>query len=195
MANARPDEKNPTQPNRETLRRTSETMERTARNAVEVGERVANAGADIMQRNAKAAQQTLQTGSDIASRIGERTADQFTHMLGVTGQETQRAVEQSAHNFWAVMQSGAILAEGAQNISREWMDFVGDRFEHGFDHMNELLRCRNPQQFAVIQTDLVRSNLERLLQTTNKIGELVAQVSNHATRKMSENAEKMQKAA
>lgn len=195
MADSRQDPKNATQNGPETVRKVADETTRVTRAAVEAGERTARAGADLMQRNAKAVQEAWQSGSDMATRLTERSADQFAKALGLSGEEAQQAAQQSSRNLQAILQSSTLLAEAAQGISREWFEFARQRMEHNLGQLDALVRCRTPQELAALQSQLARDNLEGLLQSTRRIAEMSARMTDEAARKITDAMERPRRAA
>ncbi len=187
--NPRPDEKI-TQVGHETAHKTTEETVRVARSAAAASERAARAGADVLQRNAETVQQVWQSGSDMATRLTERSADQVARVFGLSGEEAQQAAQQSTRNIEAIVQSSTVIAEGVQTISREWLDFVRHRMENNINRLESLMRCRSPQDLAVVQSDLVRDSLEGFLQSTRRIAEVSVRMADEAVRKMTDNVER-----
>jgi phasin family protein len=194
MANPRPDEK-VTQASQETIQKVADAGTRTARTTADTSERAARAGAEVLARNAETVQQAWESGSDIASRLTERSADQMARALGISGEEAQRAAQLSSRNIAAIVQSGTVIAEGVQSISREWFEFTRERMEGTVGRLEALMRCRTPQELAVIQSDAVRENLEGFLQSTRRIAELSVRMADEAVRKITDNIEQTSRAA
>ena len=195
MADSRPDPKNASQNGQETVRKVADETTRVTRAAVEAGEKTARAGADLMQRNAKAVQEAWQSGSDMATRLTERSADQFAKALGLSGEEAQQAAQQSSRNLQAILQSSTLFAEAAQSISREWFEFARQRMEHNLGQFDALVRCRTPQELAAVQSELARDSLEGLLQSTRRIAEMSARMTDEAARKITDAMERTRRAA
>lgn len=184
MADPRPDAKTVTQNGQEAVRK-----------AADEGVRVTRAGAEAMQRNAKTVEDAWRSGSDLAMRITEQSADQFSRIFGLSGEEAQRAAQTSSRNLHALLQSSTLLAETAQNISREWFEFARARLEHNLSQIEALLRARTPQDLAALQSELLRDNLEGWLQSTRRIAELSARMSDEAARKIGDTVEQARRAA
>jgi phasin family protein len=73
-----------------------------------------------------------------------------------------------------------------QNISTEWFGFVRKQVEQNVGTLDALMRCRTPQEFMAVQSDLVRGSLNDLIQSTRKIAEVSVRMTDEATRKMAE---------
>ena len=161
----------------ETTRRAAQT----ARTMADSAERTARTGADVLQRNSEQVRQTFEMGSDAAARIAERAFGQFARVFGVvTGDNAQQATQQSARNVEAILHSSAIIADGVQTISREWLTFVQNRAERNMERLEALSNCRSVQDCIAAQTELVRDHLQDLLQTTKRVAEVSTRMADEA---------------
>ena len=110
------------------------------------------------------------------------------HRLGAYA--ASAAVESwSSRNIQAVAECSTVLAQGVQDISREWLDWAQHRFQQQLEGINALLRCRTPQDFVVVQSDQVRQNLELLIESTRRIAERSVQLAEVAGEKIAIQAE------
>lgn len=92
-------------------------------------------------------------------------------------------------NIDAIIHSSSVLAEVTQSISREWANFARERMEQNFNRFDALLRCRTPHEFAAVQSELLRDNLESLLQCSRRIAEKSMQMAEEATKRAAEAVE------
>jgi hypothetical protein len=181
MAQNRQAEKDMSETGHETTRRAAGHAAQTARTMTDAAERTARTGADVLQRNSEQVRQTFEMGSDAAARIAERAFGQFARAFGVvTGDNAQQATQQSARNVEAILHSSALIADGVQTISREWLAFVQNRAEKSMAQLEALTNCRSVQDCIAAQTDLVRDNLEDLLQTARRVAEVSTRMVDQA---------------
>ena len=180
---------------RRTGERVAEQASRVGRAAADAGEDVARTGADIFQHNAETMQNAWQCGLDIANKMTERSTDQFARTFGFSGEEAQQAMQQSARNVEAIFHSTNILAKGIGGMSREWFEFIRGRMEYNMSRMDVLMRCRTPQDFAAVQSDLMRDNVESVLQSSRRVAEMSLQLADNAAKKMTENGDAARRAA
>ena len=152
-------------------------------------EEVARASSDIAQRNTETVQELVRSGVETASKMAERSLDQFASVFGFSGREAQEAAEQSSRNIQAVAECSTVLARGAQDISREWLDWAQQRFQQQLEGINAVLRCRTPQDFMAVQSDQVRQNLELLIESTRRVAERSVQLAEEAGEKIAIQAE------
>jgi hypothetical protein len=181
MAQNRQAEKDMAEAGHETTRRAAGHAAQTARTVTDAAERAARTGADVLQRNSEQVRQTFEMGSDAAARIAERAFGQFTRVFGVvTGDNAQQATQQSARNVEAILHSSAIIADGVQTISREWLTFVQNRAERNMERLETLANCRSVQDCIAAHTELVRDHLQDLLQTTKRVAEVSTRMVDEA---------------
>ena len=186
----------------DSIEQAARASERTASEIAEGASRVKDAAArasdqamrasvEMIQRNAETFQHTLQCGAKLAAQMTERSADQFGRAIGFSGEGAQKAAQKSSHNIEAIVQSGTILSEITQRLSEEWADIARARMDRGFDRIDALLQCRTPQDFAALQSELLRDNMETLLGYARKAGEHSARVTDEAKKRFGSVAEVM----
>ena len=147
------------------------------------------ASVEMIQRNAETVQHTLQCGAKLAARMTERSADQFGRTIGLSGEGAQKAAQKSSHNIEAIVQSGTVLSEITQRLFEEWADITRARMDRVFDRMEALLQCRTPQDFAAVQSELLRDNMESFLGYARKVGEHSARLADEAKQRFASAAE------
>ena len=181
------EENNPMDP----IEQAARASERTANEFAEGASRVKDAAArasdqamrasvEMIQRNAETVQHTLACGAKLAARMTERSADQFGRAFGVSGEGAQRAAQKSSHNLEAIVQSGTVLTEITQRLCEEWAEIARARMDRGFDRIDAFLQCRTPQDFAALQSELLRDNIETFLGYARKAGEHSARLADEA---------------
>jgi len=182
---------NPRQAERETnetshasTRRAAEQTAHTTRAMSEATERTARAGVEAVRRNAESMNSHWRNNSEAASRIAERSMDQFSKMFGLSGDTARETMQRSSGNLQAMIESTTIVAGGLQNVSGEWMRFAQSRFEDNLDRFDELMGCRTVQECLALQTEIVRDNLEALLQSVRRASELSTQLADDAAQKI-----------
>jgi hypothetical protein len=181
MAQNRQAEKDMAETGHETTRRAAGQATHTARTMTDAAERTARTGADVFHRNTEQMRQTFEMGSDAAARMTERAFGQFARAFGVvTGDNAQQATQQSARNVETILHSSAVIVDGVQTISREWLNFVQNRAERNMERLEALTACRSMQDCIAAHTDLVRDNLEDLLATTRRVAEVSTRMVDQA---------------
>jgi hypothetical protein len=190
------EENNPMDP----IEQAARASERTANEFAEGASRVKDAAArasdqamrasvEIIQRNAETVQHTLACGAKLAARMTERSADQFGRAIGFSGEGAQTAAQKSSRNVEAIVQSGTVLTEITQRLCEEWAEIARARMDRGFDRMGALLQCRTPQDFAALQSEVLRDNMETFLGYARKAGEHSARLADEARQRFGTLAE------
>ena len=165
-------------------RRAAEQTVQTTRTMSEATERAARAGAEAIRRNSDSLSRSWRSNSDAANRIAERSMDQFSKMFGLSGDTAKETMQRSSGNLQAMIESTTIVAGGLQNVSGEWMRFAQSRFEDNLDRFDKLMGCRTVQECLALQTEIVRDNLEALLQSVRRASELSTQLADDAAQKI-----------
>jgi phasin family protein len=198
MANPRQEEKS-SRNVEDTVRRTNERATEETRRiglaTAQAGEEVAQASAHMVQQNAEMLQNTCRLGLEMATTMVNRSADQFGRTFGLTGGEAQHATERSARNAETIMYSASALAKGMNEVSREYFAFVRHQLETSVDRMNELWRCRTPQDIAVVQTDLMRDTIRSAVESSRRMADMSLKVADDAGKHITESIERTQRAA
>jgi hypothetical protein len=201
MANPRQEEKTAqtTETAAESTRRAgeqaAEQASRLGRAAADAGEHVAQVGADVFRHNTEAVQNAWRSTMELATMATQRSADQFVRAFGLSGNESQEATQQAARNVEAMAQSSGALAEGMSGITREWFDFVRDRMDKNLERLDELWHCRTPQDVVAVQSELLRENVEGVLQTSRRVADASVKLADNASRKMTETVDRTRRAA
>lgn len=198
MANPRQDNR-PTQgvedEAKRTVERTTEQTKRIGEATVKAGEEMARTSANLLQQNAEMLQKSWSFGADMATGIISRSSEQCGRTLGLSGDEAQKATDRSARNVETILYSASAIAKGVNGASQEYFDFVRNQFAKNMDRMNELWRCRTPQDVAAVQTDLVRETVSDLLEHNRRIADMSLRLADDAGSHITQSMEAMRRAA
>jgi phasin family protein len=107
-------------------------------------------------------------------------ADPFASAFGFSGQPALGATEEFSRNAEAMAQCGAILARGFQDIAREWFGLAQDRMQRNLEGLGMLAHCRSLPDLLAAQVDLMRDNLDAMINNGRRIAELSVQVASEA---------------
>jgi hypothetical protein len=154
-----------------TERAASGFAEGHARDAAAASDQAVRAGVELMRRNAETLQHALQCGARLAARLSERSTDQLGRTIGISGESAEEAAQRSTRNFEAIVQSGAVLTEITRRLCDEWVDVARARVDRGFDRFEAFLRCRTPQDFTALSSELMCDNMGTLLGYARRAGE------------------------
>jgi phasin family protein len=150
--------------------------------AAKAGEQTARAGADIARRGAETARDSLQSGVNMATQGFQRINDQFTQALGFNGPQAEELARRSSQNLQAVSQASSVLMKGAQEVSHAWFGFAQERVQKNMDGLSRLAGVRSVQDFVAVQSDLVRDNLQQVIDTNKRVAEVSVRVADEAAR-------------
>ena len=212
MANPRPEDKS-TQDMEDAARRAGEraaeqttrigqaAADQTARvgqAAAEAGEQVARAGADMLKQNVETLQNTWRSGLEAVTSVMGRSSEQFGRTLGLSGEEAQKATEateRSARNAQTLLYNGTAAARVMGGMSQEYFQMVRHQVEKNLDHMNKLLTCRTPQDFAAAQSDIVRETVETALESSRRIADMSLKMADETEKQIKQSMEGIRRTA
>ena len=78
---------------------------------------------------------------------------------------------------------GVVLTLGVQAISREWLSMPLDAAQRSFDNL-QVLHCRSLSDLIILQTSLMRSNIEDALARGGRVARISMHMMDEATRTM-----------
>ena len=93
---------------------------------------------------------------------------------------TRDDTRRSSQNLEALNQASAVLVQGAQEISHEVLRSVQDRAQKNIVALNRLAGCRSVQDIVVVQSEMVRDNLQQSIDTGRQVAELSVRVAKDA---------------
>ena len=156
------------------------TMHAAARRATDAGEHMLDASSEAGHQGAGAAQAAMTTGLNTAAQSFQRATDQITQAIGFGGPQFEEMARQSSQNVEAMTQANTVLVRGAEDISREWLELAQSRLQRNLDGFNALSRSRSLQEFAAAHTDLVRDNMQQVIDTSRRVADVSVRVANEA---------------
>src|SRR4051794_28011206 len=136
--------------------------------------------ADFRQRATDDAWKSMRGSVDAASQGFQNASDQFARTLGFTGEEGERLARQSGQNVEAITKFGTVLTQAYQDTSREWYGLAQKQLQRNFEGLSKLAHCRSVQDFAAVQSSLVRESLQYLVEDTGSIVEISLKAVNEA---------------
>ena len=167
--------------------------------AAQVGEQAARAGADVARRSTETARDALEASLNTAAQSFRRMTDQFTQVLGFNGPQAEELARRSSQNLQAVSQANSVLMKGAQEVSHEVLGLVQDRLTQNVDAVNRIVGVRSVQALVTAQSDLMRDNLQLVIDTNRRIAELSVRIAAEAAEAIqaqeNQNANQVRRAA
>jgi phasin family protein len=171
---------------------------RVGQAAAEAGEQVARASADMLKQNVETLQNAWRFGLETATSAMGRTTEQLGRTLGVSGEGVQQATaatERSARNAQTLLYSGTAAARVMGGMSQEYFQMVRHQVEKNMDHMNELWTCRTPQDFAAVQSDMVRETVETALESSRRIADMSLKMADETGKQIKQTMEEIRRVA
>jgi phasin family protein len=173
----------------------AEETTRVGQAAAAAGEEVARASANLLKQNAEAFQNAWRFGLEMATSVMGRSTEQFGRTLGLSGDGVQQATERSARNAQTILYTGSAAAKAMGGVSQECLQLVRRQVEKNMDHMNELWTCRTPQDFAAVQSDMMRETVETVLESSRRVADMSLKVADDAGKQINQTMEDVRHAA
>ncbi|WP_245310108.1 phasin family protein, partial [Bradyrhizobium jicamae] len=120
---------------------------------------------------------------------------QFGRALGLSGDGVQQATERSARNAQTVLYTGTAAAKVMEGMSREYFQMVQRQVEKNMNHMNELWACRTAQDFAAVQSDMVRETVETALECSRRIADMSLKMAEDTGKQIKQSTEENRRVA
>ena len=158
-------------------------------------EHTARAGAHLLQQNAETLQNAWRLSLDMATKVMGRSTEELDRTLGFSGNEAQQATERSARNTEAILYTSTAATKLIGRMSQEYFEFVRHQMENSMERMNELWRCRTPQDVAAVQSDLVRETVGGVLESSRRMADMSLKLADDAAKHMTQNMERIRRAA
>jgi hypothetical protein len=136
--------------------------------------------ADFRQQATEGAWKSMQSGVDTASQEFQNASDQFTRALGFSGEEGERLARQSGQNVEAITKFGTVLTQAYQDTSRGWYGLAQKQLQRNLEGLSKLAHCRSVQDFAAVQSSLIRESLQYMVEDTGSIVEISLKAVNEA---------------
>jgi hypothetical protein len=140
---------------------------------------------DLREHATENTRHIVQRSVETASRQAREASERFTRTLGFSGEDSERLVRQSKQNIEAVTRCGTVLTQAFQDASRSWFGLAQKQFQRNLEGLNKLVHARSVQEFATIQSDLVRESLQHMIQDSKAIAETSTRAADEASKTFS----------
>jgi phasin family protein len=137
----------------------------------------------------------LRFGLEAATSVMGRSTEQFGRTLGLSGEGVEQATERSARNAQTLLYTGTAAARAMDGMYREYFQMVRHQVEKSMDRMNQLWTCRTPQDFAAVQTDIVRETVETALESGRRIADMSHKMADETGKQIKKSMEASRHAA
>ena len=145
--------------------------------------------ADFRQRATEDAWKSMESSVDAASQGFQNAPDQFARTLGYSGEEGERLARQSGQDVEAITKFGTVLTQAYQDTLREWSGLAQRQFRRNLEGLSKLGQCRSVQDFATVQSGLIRESLQHVVEDSRLIVEISLKAVNDASKAVSGTAQ------
>jgi len=159
--------------------------DRTAEQGKQIAEAArdgVNKMVDLREQATENTKQIVQRSVETASHQAREAAERFTKTLGFTGEDSERLARQSKQNVEAITRCGTVLTQAFQDTSRNWFELSQKQWQRNLDGLNKLTRARSVQEFAAVQSELVREILQHMVQDSRAITETSSRAVEEASK-------------
>src|SRR3954454_18792613 len=136
--------------------------------------------ANFRRRATESAWKSMENSVDAASQGFKNASDQFARTLGYSGEEGERLARQSGQNVEAITKCGTVLTQACQDTLREWSGLGQRQLRRNLEGLSKLAHCRSVQDFATVQSGLIRKSLQHMVEDTGLIVEISLKAVNEA---------------
>lgn len=144
---------------------------------------------DVVRDEARRVAQGLSESAREGARAQERLVEtlskqneQLTQQLAAAATLYSDAVNETTSTLQAVMSSSSATAEGVQEISRTWINWLTRTVEAGTRASQEALRCSDLQQLGELQREFLRQRSEEWLDRNAEILRISSRMADDAVR-------------
>src|SRR4051795_11798192 len=145
--------------------------------------------ADFRQRATEDGWKSMQSSVDAASQGFQNASNQFTRTLGYSGEEGERLARLSGQNVEAITKFGTVLSQAVQDASREWYGLAQNQVQRNLEGLSKLAHCRSVQDFARVQSGLIRESLQHMVEDTGSIVEISLKAVTEARKAVADTAQ------
>ena len=131
----------------------------------------------------------MESSVDAASQGFQDASDQFARTLGYSGEEGERLARQSGQNVEAITKCGTVLTQAYQDTLREWSGLAQRQLRRNLEGLSKLGHCRSVQDFATVQSGLIRESLQHVVEDSRLIVEISLKAVNDASKAVSGTAQ------
>jgi len=136
----------------------------------------------LREQNVESTRKAVQTGVHAASAGFQQASDQFERALGFSGDDGKRLAERYSQNMEVVTRCGTVLSESFQDLSRQWWGLAQSQLKRNLQGMSVLSHCRSLQDFAAVQSDLMREGLQKMVEDGRQIAESSVRAADGASK-------------
>lgn len=128
--------------------------------------------AGTVEQQAEAGNRLLEQGLDDATDLNRRQAEQARTLLGAGTRLYSDLSDTSRGDVENLIETGARLAKGAQDVGWEVMHYTQQSLQLGMRCANEMMTCRTVEDMLQVHRNFVRQSVDSMLQESVRLLEL-----------------------
>lgn len=152
----------------------------------EQGERAAETGAQAAEETVEA---TARQAEKAAGDIGRQQAEQMRTVLGASTKAYQEVADYSKDDMEAMIQSGARLAKGFQEMGWEVMNFTQESLRASLRAANDLMECRSVEDIVAVQRNYLKESVDSFLSESAKLLQITSAAADEAVNPINQRVE------
>ncbi|MCI0431421.1 MAG: phasin family protein [Rhodospirillales bacterium] len=137
---------------------------------------------DTRRRGAEEAGEASRRGAEEVRATAERAVETASDIYARSAQETTQGLE-------AAVKYSTVLASGMQTLWHEWIGCAQDVVQRNMDGVQNLMRSRSPSDFFAAQSDLLRDEVQAMIDSGSRLSEVSARIASDAARVFGEQFE------
>jgi hypothetical protein len=147
------------------MRNSAEDVARFAEEQSETTQRAARNGLDLLQGYAELFRRTVETSAGLVTQLAEHNASGYGQQFARAEKNVDDVREHSSRS----VETMGVASEATGEIFGEWVHFFQRQAQHNIHYWNLLVRCRQPQDLLVAQTEFLRGSADNILQSWRRI--------------------------
>jgi predicted component of type VI protein secretion system len=100
--------------------------------------------------------------------------------------EVQETLRRASQDAKAVLECSTVLAQSVHAVWRECLSYGQQAIQRHLEGVAELMQARSPGAMLAAQGDLLKAQVELLLNSSRQISEVSAEAANTATKRFEE---------
>lgn len=174
---------------KDTIATAKESAQKRATETRDAAQDIGKATRQTTETASQALQAGASTTADTAQRTTGAAAEQFGRLSDEAVKAGRTMSERATRNMDAVMSAQSVMADGFQAVWKEWFAYTQGALDRWTQQTKSLTGARTLTDLVSAQQDLVRTEMEQLLKTSQRMSELASQITNDATRRITQRAE------
>ena len=126
--------------------------------------------------------ESAKEGSRQAARSAEHAGAVASDALERSARFGEQAARETTQNIEAAMKYSSVLANGVQTFWQEWMGCAQEAMQKNVDGLQNLLRCRSASDLFQAHSELIKEEMQVLMDGGSRLSELSVRIANDAAK-------------